>query len=492
MLSSSALKNWGIGLLLMAILFPLVFDIFRTPLNTWDEARQAVTAQEMVSSGNWLVATYNHEPDLWYTKPLLLIWIQAGLIALLGHNEVAIRLPTMVATLATALLVYGFCARRLRNPAAGLIAGFVLVTARGYTRPHVARTGDFEALLTWWVLLGVVCFFLYLETDRRRWLLLWGSALAAGILTKSVAALLGSPALLLYVVSQRKLLLLLRRPLVWATTLGGFAVPALYYSVRTAVQPAYWRTVQVNELGARFSEVIESHDHPWPYYLELLRDEYFTPWYWLLPAALLALLFQRRTETGRFMWLLLLYAGCWLTVISLSQTKLSWYEAPVYPLLALLVGLGVATLWQQLTARIPGPAFVNTGIGVVILLAAVVIPYKKIIDLTIAERGNGYTWGEDTSPAGFLKRYLKLKPDIESLVILHAGYAPGLLFYRQAMEVDRGIPTNLTADLPEALATNTQVLVCSLEGRATVEARYRTTELYRDHDCAALLILGPQ
>jgi hypothetical protein len=53
----------GTALALIAISLPLAFDLSQAPIQTWDEARQAVNAFEMLrSGGHWLVTTYNHQP----------------------------------------------------------------------------------------------------------------------------------------------------------------------------------------------------------------------------------------------------------------------------------------------------------------------------------------------------------------------------------------------------------------------------------------------
>ncbi|UOQ78563.1 hypothetical protein MUN84_08455 [Hymenobacter sp. 5516J-16] len=65
------------------------------PIYLWDESRVAVNAAEMALNNNWLVAHFEGQPDLWNTKPPLLLWLQVLSIKLFGFNEVAIRLPTV-------------------------------------------------------------------------------------------------------------------------------------------------------------------------------------------------------------------------------------------------------------------------------------------------------------------------------------------------------------------------------------------------------------
>ena len=63
---------------ILLIYFPVFLHLDTKPLREWDEARNAINAYEMTEHHNLLVKTYNHEPDLWETKPPLLIWLQAA------------------------------------------------------------------------------------------------------------------------------------------------------------------------------------------------------------------------------------------------------------------------------------------------------------------------------------------------------------------------------------------------------------------------------
>ena len=86
-------------------------DIAERPIALWDESRLAVNALEMRQRGFSLVTTYGFAPDLWNTKPPLLIWLQAGSIDLFGAREWAIRLPSLLAAVATAGLTLRFAWR---------------------------------------------------------------------------------------------------------------------------------------------------------------------------------------------------------------------------------------------------------------------------------------------------------------------------------------------------------------------------------------------
>src|SRR5690606_9717613 len=98
----------------------------------WDEARLAINAYEMSQNGNLIVTYFDGAPDMWNTKPPLLIWIQALFIKMFGFNELAIRLPSAIAALFTCVVILIFSEKYLKNFWFGFIAVVVLVTSQGY------------------------------------------------------------------------------------------------------------------------------------------------------------------------------------------------------------------------------------------------------------------------------------------------------------------------------------------------------------------------
>ncbi|RZK49826.1 MAG: hypothetical protein EOO59_16205, partial [Hymenobacter sp.] len=346
-------QQWGTRphnqLLLLVLLaaFPLYYELGRTPVQLWDEARVAVNAAEMARDGHWLVPRFDGAPDHWNTKPPLLIWLTALCFKAFGYSTWALRLPTLVASLTTVVLIFRFAATTLARPLAGFFAGVVLVTSLGYVRLHVARTGDYDALLTCWQVVLWINFFQYLEDGRRRHFYWVAFALLAATLTKGPAGVLGVPGLLVYALGRGKLGWLLRQPIIYAAALGWVAVVAGYFVVREGIDPGYWQAVQANDLGGRFLTVLEGHGSPWTYYLANMRDHLYSLWLWAIVPSLVLGWLQPAGRVRRAVGLLTVFVVGWLAVISISKSKLDWYDAPIYPALALLLGLGLSSLYRD-------------------------------------------------------------------------------------------------------------------------------------------------
>ncbi|MFN5621315.1 MAG: ArnT family glycosyltransferase, partial [Flavobacteriales bacterium] len=181
-------------LVLGAGLFLLFGHIEKLPLRQYDEARQAINAMEMLHSGNWLVTSYDHEPETWNTKPPLLIWLQASFMAVLGPTELAVRLPSAFAALMTGFLLWFFAKRHLNREYLGLLAAGILFTTACYVRLHGTRTGDFDALLTLFTTWAGISLWLFVERQERKFLIPFFVAWTLGVFTNGIAARLFAPA----------------------------------------------------------------------------------------------------------------------------------------------------------------------------------------------------------------------------------------------------------------------------------------------------------
>lgn len=485
------------ALALLASCLPLAFDLSQAPIQTWDEARQAINAFEMLrSGGHWLVTTFGHQPDLGNTKPPLLIWLQALSMAALGPSELAVRLPSLLAALGTVGLLYG-AGRWVGRPAWGLLAGAILTTMLGYLGPHLARTGDYEALLCLGVLAQLLATFAYAETGRRRYLAAAAAATAGAVLTKGVAGLLGLPALALYLLYTNTLWATLRRPAFWLAVAGAAALPALYYGLRERALPGYWAAVAANELGGRFGRNLSATSRPLLYHVQNLLRYQLRPWWPLLPVAGLLLATAPATAARRLGALAGFFALSWLLIITLSKTRLEWYPAPMLPPLALLLALGLGLGYQRardwLRAARPGWRHPRLGLGLALLLLAV--PYGLTARRLLRERHDNTTWGGMTSYGTYLRHYPAPPAGARPLLVYYptdSGGAWAIQYYQEVL-AERGLAISRCDpdSLPASLAPGRRVLVCLPHLRARLLRRYRVRLLDQREVCTLYEVQGP-
>ena len=106
-------KSFSLDILLLISLlifsyFPLFLNLDVLPIVLWDESRLALSALEMNENNDYLIAHFQNMPDMWNTKPPLMIWIQVMMLKIFGTNELAIRLSSAIAGLLTVLSIYFF------------------------------------------------------------------------------------------------------------------------------------------------------------------------------------------------------------------------------------------------------------------------------------------------------------------------------------------------------------------------------------------------
>src|SRR5580698_8409560 len=131
-----------------------------------DEGVNAEAAREMMEAGTWISPLFNFE--LRTAKPALLYWLQMASYSVFGVNEFAARMPSVLAGMATVLLVYEL-ARRMFGAATGLLAGIVLASALEFCMLSHAATPD-GTLLTFTVL-TMFSFWIGSRNGGRSWFL---------------------------------------------------------------------------------------------------------------------------------------------------------------------------------------------------------------------------------------------------------------------------------------------------------------------------------
>src|SRR5437764_8789336 len=104
----------------------LLFAVANLPwqLDDYDQAKQAFTSFQMVKEGRWLYQQTPHEHVA--TKPPLVGWISAAIFAVTRSWELAWRLPSFLAAVALALILF-----RAAESAYGCTAGLIALSAFG-------------------------------------------------------------------------------------------------------------------------------------------------------------------------------------------------------------------------------------------------------------------------------------------------------------------------------------------------------------------------
>src|SRR5205807_953749 len=293
------LENQRTVWIIVAVSF-LLFLIGNLPwqLDDYDQAKQAFTSFEMIKEGRWF---YQHTPhEHVATKPPLVAWISAGVFGLTRSWDLAWRLPSFLAAVALALLLF-----RSAESAYGLTAAIIALGAFGLNllSPRLAtlvRTDMPLALVIF--LIGVLIWKKIQRQDE------WKSrdrVYLFALLT--VAMLIKGP--IIYAFLLPGIVLFQWRhggarppgaPLSawsgWWPWIASLAVFLLWVTGGILFQSGFFDEVVMREFLGRFGETIH-RPQPLYFYLPHLIHK-FAPWSILLIAIAIFNLASRRWRIG--------------------------------------------------------------------------------------------------------------------------------------------------------------------------------------------------
>jgi 4-amino-4-deoxy-L-arabinose transferase-like glycosyltransferase len=353
-----------------------------------------------------------------------------------------VRLPSAIAGLLTCMAIIVLAVKYLKDYWFGIIAVLVLISSQGYVNGHVTRTGDYDALLTLFTTVAGLSFFAYCENQRSRWLYYFFAFTILAALTKGITALLFSPALLIYVVWRRQLITLLKNKNFYIGIASFLTIVVGYYFLREAYNPGYIEAVFENELGGRFLNTLEAHEASAWFYYDNLMNSLFKPWFYLIPCGILVGFFIKDERIKRIAIFCTLMATVFLLVISISQTKLEWYDAPLYPFLSIIVAIFVYAVYGLLKGNEKlNAVFAFNPLPVLFLFLLVVAPYRAMLQKTYLPQE--YPWDKDFYEMSYyLRDGLRGKHDLNSQTLCYDGYSTHLAFYINLMN-DKGINVHL-------------------------------------------------
>ncbi len=475
-----------VGYLIMLVLayFTLFGHMETLAIRIYDEARLAINAYEMSVNGNCIVTHFDWQPDMWNTKPPLMVWCQAICIKIFGVRELSVRLPSAISAFVLCVFLILFSVRYVKSSMLGFFAVWVLLTSYGYIHVHAVRTGDYDSMLALFIVIYSFSFFLYCETDSLKFLYFSFAALTLAVLTKGIAGLFMVPVLFLYILYRRRLYSVLKLKQLYIC-IGLFIIcVGGYYLFRELQNPGYLRAVWENELGGRYFEVNEGHSADFMYYITLLRVHHYSYWFYLVPIGILVGLFQSDRRIKRLSVFTGMSIAVFTLVISVSQTKLEWYAVPLYPFLAVAVSVlfysGIMFIKRVANAR-------TLLFRIIVMLSVIAVFYRptyKTLKLMIPPRE--YAWDEPRYDIAYLlKSVVAGRYNVDGYTVLHDGYCAHLLFYVRILQ-SHNVDISLFGDWHN-IPGNQNVIVYQDEVKQFVEhnfyfeivGSYNTVTFYR-------------
>lgn len=385
----SYLINGILGLLfLICICIPIFLHLDFAPIYYWDESLYALRALYMAETGQYLsdFGLIQDVPSHLNTKPPLMTWVQAQFMRWLGYNELALRLPSALSVLLLISAYLWFSYTQLKDITIGVFSSLVLVTTTGFITIHGSRTGDHDAPLSVFMFLGLLFFYLFSESDSSKksnyYLALLVLFILLSVLTKNIIGLLFIPGYIYYLWQQKNLIPILRSKKIYiAATFFLLAISTtviLFEHYNSGFIARMWNY----ELLGRYTSTLENHQHSFFYYVIQIFKNDFSPWILLLPISFFILKIKPHYKHRKVLILLLAASLLFLMIISFSKTKLEWYEMPIYPCFAMIVGLVIKEIYDFMKKWIGAKNnfFSQRIYSVYFFIAVFILPYQNIFN----------------------------------------------------------------------------------------------------------------
>ncbi|MDT8309064.1 MAG: glycosyltransferase family 39 protein [Bacteroidales bacterium] len=416
-------------LMLGGVVYILFHQLGHLPLFPWDESRLAVNSYEMYREGFSLVPTFFYQPDMWNTKPPLLIWIQTGMFHMLGPTELALRIPSALSGVIICLLIWHYVRRSTGSLIAATFSGIIPVTIPGFFYFHTCRHGDYDALLTLLLVAAALTFFTYTQHQNKRGLFFTFVFITLATLTKSIVGLLIVPALIIWALMEQQLITILFRKQFWLGFLFFLLVTAAYYLGRELINPGYLNAVNLNELSGRYFETIEGHRGGFWFFLNNMATFQSPYWIWVVGGLSIPGLLSKERKVMKITAFSMVSIIVYLFVISISKTKLIWYTLPVFPFMAITAGTGLYSIWHFIKEKIlPKRSLLASVLFVLSGASLLISPATRTFS------GVPYLWTESWDHTFleveyFLREAIEGEHDLNNIHILRDKLAQRTVFY---------------------------------------------------------------
>jgi 4-amino-4-deoxy-L-arabinose transferase-like glycosyltransferase len=214
-------------LAIAAVLASFFWMLGSAPLFDVDEGAFSQATMEMFQRGDFLSTYLNGQPR--YDKPILVYWLQAAAVSLLGPTEWAFRLPSAICGALWSLLTFLFVKKTFDGEKAYL-ATVVLAASIGVF--IIGRAATADALLNLLIAAAMFAAWLHLSTGKRSWLYATHAAIGLGLLAKGpVAVLVPLAVTFLFCLTRKKLPPWVKAVFDWRALLLLLAIAAPWYAV---------------------------------------------------------------------------------------------------------------------------------------------------------------------------------------------------------------------------------------------------------------------
>ena len=407
------------------------------------EANYALTAKEMVLSGNWLSPQIYGQ--YWFDKPIMIYWLLAASFKLLGFGEFAVRLPAAIFSAATVAFAYWFSWALYGNRKTARLSALILGTSLEFWL--LSRMVITDAVLMFFNSVALGTLYLGFINRGTRWYVVAYAASGLAVLTKGpVGLVLPGLIVLSFIIGMRRWQLLQKLFIVRGLIVFSLVAVPWYYAMYKVHGQVFIDTFLGlhNYLRATVSE--HPADNVFYYYLVLFPISVL-PWAGILFRMFAGSAWEYR---GRHFAYLTFWAAVTIVFYSLMATKYPTYVFPAIFPVALLMsnfivhikGLPGRNIWLWLSVPL-------------LILIAIFMSLPKFLpgfmDLPVLWIIGGFftillLWLQFKGNPHRLPEYAALVVIVLSLVAIRNGFIP-LADSRSAKTIAAYLPAEKTLQL---------------------------------------------
>jgi 4-amino-4-deoxy-L-arabinose transferase-like glycosyltransferase len=470
--------------------FFLCYEFSQLNIKSWDEAVYANNAIEMNKNGDWWVMYNNSQPDFYNTKPPFVIWLQSISISIFGVSEFAIRLPSFISLFFITIILFHFLQKKFENSFLPFFPLSILLSSAGLLGFHGFATGDLDATLCLWITAySVIILDKIILSDKKlnaKWIYFAGLFILLAFLTKSTAAFLPIPGLLISIFIFNK-----QKKLFWnkhfyiVCFLIIFLIVGYYYMMEMN-RPGYFNHVWNSEYKRIYSNIMPWHTQSFGYYFKNLSIRFF-PWFWILIPSIILGLRSKRNIVKKLTIFSFVFCTSYLLIISIPEVKLEWYDLPAYPFLAILTSVVFFEVISWLKSFFSTRAIIFVPVFSLLFIVAAVVSMIYSI-----QRIKHPSFNEPLEREGIALRQLIKEPLISNLKILmqanHQEHFNQINFYRERYYTKKKKLPKLIPIVNEIVPDDT-ILVCQ-QVKIDSLARFRIDTIRKINNCFLIHIIS--
>jgi len=312
--------------------------LWQRPLLAPDEIRYAEIPREMLFSGDFAVPRLNGLT--YYEKPALGYWLIAASMKLFGENRFAVRFPSALFTLLSALAVWLLAVRGSDRRTGGAAVALFLASGLVFA---VGTAAVLDPVFSFFVTAATAAGYFYCtEKDLRGkflWLFCSGLFIGCGIMVKGLLSpLLAGTAVTVFLLVKKEFRKLLFAVLPVLAGMLVTSLPGALFMHRGA--PDFWQEfILVEHIRRGLSGAGAGDDRaaPFWFYLPVLAAGVL-PAFLIVPAGIAAVWKKKRAFFLRddFNLFCVLTVLVWFVFFSVARAKLATYVLPLFPFLAIL------------------------------------------------------------------------------------------------------------------------------------------------------------